>query len=84
MAYVKKQSPQNAALVLETIDAAAAELADFPRMGPRVPEFGEEDHHRERHVLSHRLLYRITPEEDTLIICVWHSARLLPPSIKRR
>lgn len=84
LTYVAKQSPQNAAIVLEKLDAAATELVDFPRIGPRVPEFGEEDHLRERHILSYRLLYRLTPDDGIFITAVWHAARPLPQSVERR
>ena len=82
--YIRQYSEQNAEKVVRALLASSRELADFPRLGPMVPEFGEEDSYRSRRAYSYRLVYRITAEEDIHILAVWHAARPLPQSVKRR
>ncbi len=53
----------------------ARALADFPRMGRPVPEWGDEQV-RERLVYNYRLIYQVR-ESSVLVLAVIHGARNL-------
>jgi plasmid stabilization system protein ParE len=80
--YIAQDSVSYAAAVVRKIRNAARDLSRFPRMGPRVPEW-DDDNLRQRIIYSYRLIYRIN-DQRIEILCVIHGARLLPQSIRRR
>jgi plasmid stabilization system protein ParE len=56
--FLSRDAPQMAALFADRVIRATDRLADYPRSGRVVPEFGLEDL-REVIVGSYRVLYRI-------------------------
>lgn len=80
--FIARDSAAAAASVIDRIQSAAEDLSLFPRMGPRVREWDDDDY-RERHVFSYRLIYRIRPDRIE-ILGVIHGARLLPSAVRRR
>jgi addiction module RelE/StbE family toxin len=81
-AYIAKDSPRYAAIVVERILSAAQKLADFPGMGGIVPLWNDHDY-RQIIIYSYRLIYRVRTARVE-ILTVHHGARLLPDSIRRR
>ena len=73
--YIARDSPRYAALVVARILRAAERLAQFPRSGRIVPEYGREDV-REIIVQGYRVIYRAVPDEVE-IVTVHHGSRLL-------
>jgi toxin ParE1/3/4 len=73
-AYVARDSPHYAALVVEQIVAAVALLASSPRSGRVVPEVGDESLREVIHG-NYRIVYRL--RHDIIeIATVFHGARL--------
>lgn len=60
----------------------ARALADFPRMGRPVPEWGDEQV-RERLVYNYRLIYQVR-ESSVLVLAVIHGARNLTEELHHR
>jgi plasmid stabilization system protein ParE len=81
--YISRDSASYAKITVTKLHDAAMELADFPLMGRRVPEW-DDDRYRERGVYSYRLIYRVVSEDRVEILGVIHGARLLPASLRRR
>ena len=74
-AYVARDSPHYADLVVERIVAAVARLEDHPLSGRVVPEVGDEAI-RELIRGNYRIVYRL--KQDVVeIVTVFHGARLL-------
>jgi toxin ParE1/3/4 len=80
--YIARDSRSAAASVVARIRDASQDLATFPRMGRRVPEW-DSDELRERIVYSYRVIYRIMPTQIE-ILSVFHGARMLPRTIRTR
>lgn len=74
--YISRHSPQYAQSLIERIFARSGELADYPHLGPMVPEYGE-DTLRELFEDPYRIVYRIL-EAQVDIVAVVHSSRRLP------
>jgi plasmid stabilization system protein ParE len=73
-AYVARDSPHYADLVVERIVAAVSLLASSPRSGRVVPEVGDESLRELIHG-NYRIVYRLG--RDTIeIVTVFHGARL--------
>lgn len=73
-AYVARDSPHYADLVVEQIVAAVALLASSPRSGRVVPEVGDESLREVIHG-NYRIVYRL--RHDIIeIATVFHGARL--------
>ena len=73
-AYVARDSPHYADLVVEQIVAAVALLASSPRSGRLVPEVGDESLREVIHG-NYRIVYRL--RHDIIeIATVFHGARL--------
>ena len=73
-AYVARDSPHYAGLVVERIVAAVAQLESSPRAGRLVPEIGD-DSLRELIHRNYRIVYRL--RDDIIeIATVFHGARL--------
>ena len=80
--YIAEDSVDAAMDVVTRIRAAAIELLRFPNMGPVVPEWNQQDF-RQRILYSYRLIYHVLPDRIE-VIAVWHGARLLSSSVRRR
>jgi plasmid stabilization system protein ParE len=75
-AHIALRSPRYAHALIERIVAHTARLADFPRIGPIVREYGDESL-REVFEDPFRIVYRI--DEDSIsIVTIIHGARRLP------
>ena len=74
-AYVARDSPPYADLVVERIVAAVARLESHPLSGRVVPEVGDQSL-REIIQGSYRIVYRVN-RDVVEIITVFHGARLL-------
>jgi toxin ParE1/3/4 len=75
-AYIARHSPQYALSMVERILARSGHLAGHPRLGPALPEYGDETL-RELFEDPYRIVYRIL-EERIDIVAVVHAARRLP------
>ncbi len=80
--YIASDSPRYAANFMARVLSTAAELYQFPRMGPRVPEWDRDDL-RQRIIHRYRLIYRLKPGRIE-ILGVLHGARMLPDAMKNR
>ena len=75
-AYIARDSPHYAALMVERIVESVDRLKEFPRSGRVVPEV-DRDACREVILGTYRIVYRL--EDDRAeILTVVHAARLLP------
>jgi plasmid stabilization system protein ParE len=72
--YISRDSVTYATAMVDGIVVATQRLIDFPRLGRRVPEFGERDLIRELIVRNYRVIYRIDPDSIS-IAAVIHGAR---------
>jgi toxin ParE1/3/4 len=73
-AYVARDSPHSADLLVERLVAAVERLAAHPLSGRVVPEVGD-DALREVIHGSYRIVYRVRPDLVE-IVTVFHGARL--------
>lgn len=80
--YIASDSPKYASVVVEKMLRIAADLADFPLMGRKVPEW-DDPSVREWIIYSYRLIYHVTATK-VLVLAVIHVARLLPDDIRGR
>jgi addiction module RelE/StbE family toxin len=80
--YIARDSDTYAAAFVERIIVAIERLADFPRMGRRVPEIDDESI-RELIVDRYRVIYRVRTEAID-IAAVVHGARDLLRAIDER
>ncbi len=78
-AYIARSAPRTAKSFGQRIFAAAERLERFPLSGQIVPEIGQADI-REIRLQRYRIVYRAL-EDETEILTVYHSARLLDPGI---
>lgn len=74
-------SPAYSAIAVGKLYDAAQDLARFPRMGRRVPEW-DDDNYRKRIVYNYRVIYRIVSDERIELLAFIHGARLLPDAIR--
>ncbi len=74
-AYIEADSPAYARAVLKRIQTATRSLAEFPRAGRVVPEFGDEAI-RELFAYSYRIIYQIRADE-VVVAAVVHGRRAL-------
>lgn len=74
-AYIHRDSPYHAQLVVERILEGGFSLPEQPRQGRVVPEV-ENPNVRERFIYSYRLIYEIK-EREIHILAVIHGKRLL-------
>jgi len=74
-AYVARDSPHYADLVVERIVAAVARLENYPLSGRVVPEVADQSLREVIHA-SYRIVYRLRPDVVE-ILTVFHGARLL-------
>jgi len=74
-AYVARDSPHYADLVVERIVAAVARLENYPLSGRVVPEVADQSLREVIHA-SYRIVYRLSPDVVE-ILTVFHGARLL-------
>jgi plasmid stabilization system protein ParE len=75
-AYIARHSEQYALGMVERAFDQTALLASQPRLGPVVPEYGEESI-RELFVAPYRIVYRLL-EDQVDILAVVHGARRMP------
>lgn len=80
---IEANSRAYSTIVVKKLYDATQDLALFPRMGRRVPEW-DDDAYRERIVYSYRVIYRIVSEERIELLAFIHGARLLPEEIRDR
>lgn len=80
--YIRKDVPQYADLMVDRFLALGSSIRDFPHLGRMVPEYRDPDL-RERFVHSYRVLYRIEPEQIS-VIAVIHGKRLLEDALEGR
>jgi addiction module RelE/StbE family toxin len=73
--YIAADSPTYAGIVVKKVVNQTKTLARFPRAGPKVPEFDDENI-RELLVYSYRIIYRLEGEE-VVIAAVIHGKRIL-------
>jgi len=73
--FIARDAPQVAALFADRVMRATDRLAENPRLGRVVPEFGLQDL-RELVVGCYRVIYRIR-REQAQVLTVHHGARLL-------
>ena len=81
--FIGANSPAYSTIVVTKLYEATQDLARFPRMGRRVPEW-DDDNYRERIVYSYRVIYRIVSAERVELLAFIHGARLLPDEIRDR
>jgi plasmid stabilization system protein ParE len=74
--FISRDSPHYASLFVQAIVKHVETLAEFPRSGRMVPEYGKEDL-REFLYESYRIVYRIRGS-GVEVAAVVHAARLLP------
>ena len=74
-AYIAVDSPIYAKAVVRTIVTSTRKLTRFPRSGPKVPEFDDENI-RELIAYSYRVIYITEPDQIT-IAAVIHGKRML-------
>lgn len=77
--YIARSAPRTAKTFGQRIFAAVERLNRFPLAGQIVPEIGRNDI-REIRLQRYRIVYRVLEEENE-ILTVYHSARLLDPSV---
>jgi addiction module RelE/StbE family toxin len=73
--YIAADSPTYAGIVVKKVVTQTQTLANFPRAGRKVPEFGD-DAIRELIVYSYRIIYRLQ-DEAVVIAAVIHGKRIL-------
>ena len=76
-AFISRDSPRYADVVVDRIFAAVDRLRDFPRSGRVVPEVGDE-HIREVIMGVYRIVYRLV-DDRAEIVTVFRSSRLFGP-----
>lgn len=76
--FIARDSPHYANLFIQAAVSHVEKLAEFPRSGRRVPEYGKEEL-REFLYESYRIVYRIRGS-GVEVAAVVHGARLLPDS----
>jgi toxin ParE1/3/4 len=76
--YIEKDSPKAAAALIAGAFEATNRLADFPRLGRRVPEWGL-DEYRDLILGNYRIIYHIGIGQIEVATFI-HGARLLPAS----
>jgi len=72
--FIAYDKPQAARKWAANIRQSVLKLADFPKMGRTVPEFGGETI-RELIKGQYRVVYKIDDKKDTIIIITVHHAR---------
>ena len=79
-AFIGKDSPHYASVIVERLILAADRLKDFPRSGRMVPEF---EHRGVREMIErpYRIIYRLVGEDEIHILTVHHAAKEIPESI---
>jgi addiction module RelE/StbE family toxin len=77
-AWVARDSPHYANLVVERIVGAVTRLEDHPLSGRVVPEIGNQSLREIIHG-SYRIVHRVKPD-GIEIVTVFHSARLFRPA----
>ena len=66
-AYISRDSRRYARAMLRRILVSVSRLKDFPRIGRRVPEFGELDEIRELIVRNYRVFIVLAPKALPLV-----------------
>jgi plasmid stabilization system protein ParE len=79
-AFVSRDSPRYAALVVAGLLAAVRRLAEFPQSGRVVAEFGDPSV-REVIRRPYRIVYRLVGTEEVHVLTIHHSARILPADL---
>jgi len=77
--FIARDSPRQAALMVERLRASALRLRDFPESGRILPE-SPSGRYREVIENPYRIVYRYLCEQDTVeVLMVVHGSRQLPP-----
>ena len=74
--FIAYDKPQAARKWATGIRQSVLKLADFPKLGRSVPEFGEETI-RELIKGQYRVVYKIDDKKDTIVIVTIHNAKRL-------
>lgn len=74
--YLEKTSGSFARTFAQRVTKLVEDIADQPRLGAEVPEYGREDV-RERQYQNYRVIYRLR-DENVEILTIIHGARRLP------
>ena len=74
--YIAADSPTYARNVIKKIVSQTRLLAQFPRSGRMVPEYGDENV-RELIVYSYRIIYRVEESGGVVIAAIVHGKRNL-------
>lgn len=76
-AFVSKDSPHYAAVVVAGLLAAVRRLPEFPQSGCVVSEFAD-PFVREVIRRPYRIVYRLVGSDEIHVLTIHHSARILP------
>jgi toxin ParE1/3/4 len=74
-AYIARHSPQYGRSMVERIFARTGQLADFPRLGAEVPEYGNE-FIRELFETPYRIVYHVYKDRVDIASVVHGSRRM--------
>lgn len=81
--FIARDSQRYADLTLINLRDAAGRLADFPKLGRRVPEYPRTPY-RELVEGAYRIVYRLNGPDQILIMAVVHASRRLRPLMRSR
>jgi addiction module RelE/StbE family toxin len=83
-AYIAKDSPYYGRRFTERIIASVEKLADFPKIGRRVPEAEGREDVRELIYQGYRIIYLTHPERVFIVTIVHGSRDLAEKDVKAR
>ena len=79
-AYVSRDSPHYASVVIRGLLAAVGRLTEFPQSGRAVPEFANPTV-REVVRPPYRIVYRVVSASEIHVLTVHHGARAFPEEL---
>lgn len=79
-AFIGRDSPHFASVVVRRIISAVDRLCDFPESGRAVPEFADPSV-REVIQQPYRIVYRLVSEHEIHVLTVHHGAQVFPEEI---
>ena len=79
-AFISRDFPQRASLVVRGLIAAAGRTQDFPQAGRMVPEY-QDPLLREVIRPPYRIVYRLVEDDEVHIVTVHHSAQDFPADL---
>jgi len=72
--YIAADNPLAAQRFIQQVRSASNRLAQFPQLGPRIPEFPTSQH-RQFIIDPYRFFYRVE-DESVWIVAVWHGKQV--------